>query len=218
MTLGDAIRAYREEHGMSMDVFADRSGISKSYISLLEKNQHPKTGKPIIPTIKTYLCAAQAMNIDFDTLIRMINDNVDISPEIPSYSNITSISKQTFPLYDGIAAGQPRLMPDGIETYVESTTDIKADFALRVHGDSMIGARIYDGDLVFIREQPDVENGEIAAVAIGDEATLKRVYRYGDTLSLRAENPAYKEMVFTGEELNNIKILGKAIAFQSDIL
>lgn len=217
MTLGDAIRAYREEHGMSMDTFADRSGISKSYISLLEKNQHPNTGKPIIPTIKTYKLAAQAMNIDFDELIRMINDNVDISPEIPSYSNISPVSKQVFPLFDGIAAGQPRLMPDGIETYVEFTTSIRADFVLKVHGDSMIGARIHDGDLVFIRQQPEVENGEIAAVAIGDEATLKRVYRYGDTLSLRAENPAYKEMVFTGEELNEVRILGKAVAFQSDI-
>jgi repressor LexA len=141
-----------------------------------------------------------------------------ISPEIPSYSNISPVSKQVFPLFDGIAAGQPRLMPDGIETYVEFTTSIRADFVLKVHGDSMIGARIHDGDLVFIRQQPEVENGEIAAVAIGDEATLKRVYRYGDTLSLRAENPAYKEMVFTGEELNNIHILGKAIAFHSDIL
>ena len=218
MTLGDAIRSYREDNEMSMDAFANKSGISKSYISLLEKNQHPNTGKPIIPTIKTYKLAAQAMNIDFDELIRMINDNVDISPEISSYSNISPVSKQVFPLFDGIAAGQPRLMPDGIETYVESTTDIKADFVLKVHGDSMIGARIHDGDLVFVRQQPEVENGEIAAVAIGDEATLKRVYRYGDTLSLRAENPAYKEMVFTGEELNNIHILGKAIAFHSDIL
>ena len=218
MTLGDAIRSYREDNEMSMDAFANKSGISKSYISLLEKNQHPNTGKPIIPTIKTYKLAAQAMNIDFDELIRMINDNVDVSPEIPSYSNITPITKKKFPLYDGIAAGQPRLMPDGIETYVEFTTSIRADFVLRVHGDSMIGARIHDGDLVFVRQQPEVENGEIAAVAIGDEATLKRVYRYGDTLSLRAENPAYKEMVFTGEELNNIHILGKAIAFHSDIL
>ena len=217
MTLGDAIRAYREEHGMSMDTFADRSGISKSYISLLEKNQHPKTGKPIIPTLKTYLCAARAMNIDFDELIRMINDNVDISPEIPSYSNISPVSKQVFPLFDGIAAGQPRLMPDEIETYIESTTSIRADFVLKVHGDSMIGARIYDGDLVFIRQQPEVENGEIAAVAIGDEATLKRVYRYGDMIMLKPENPSYKEKVFSGEELTEVRILGKAVAFQSDI-
>ena len=72
MTLGDAIRSYREDNEMSMDAFANKSGISKSYISLLEKNQHPNTGKPIIPTIKTYKLAAQAMNIDFDELIRMI--------------------------------------------------------------------------------------------------------------------------------------------------
>jgi repressor LexA len=79
----------------------------------------------------------------------------------------------------------------------------------------MTGARIYDGDLVFIRFQPTVENGEIAAVAIDDEATLKRVYRYGDMIMLKPENPAYKEKVFSGEEMNKVRILGKAVAFQS---
>lgn len=86
-------------------------------------------------------------------------------------------------------------------------------------GDSMIGARIYDGDIVFIRQQDIVEDGEIAAVLIEDEATLKRVYydREAGVLSLFAENPKYKTMRFSGEELNHIRILGKAVAFQSDI-
>ena len=108
-------------------------------------------------------------------------------------------------------------MPDGIELYVESTTNVNADFVLKVHGDSMTGARIHDGDLVFIRQQPEVENGEIAAVAIGDEATLKRFYRYGDMVVLRGENPEFKELTFSGEELEQLRVLGKAVAFQSDI-
>ena len=87
----------------------------------------------------------------------------------------------------------------------------------QVHGNSMTGARIYDGDYVFIREQPEVENGEIAAVAIGDEATLKRFYKYGDMVILRAENPEFKEMTFSGQELEHIRVLGKAVAFQSDV-
>lgn len=202
------IRKYRKQMGLTQEELAKRIGYTdRSSIAKIEKGAVDLSQSKITQIAKVFGISSKDL---------MGNDGIDVEPF--SFSEITSISKQTFPLYDGIAAGQPRLMPDGIETYVESTTDIKADFALRVHGDSMIGARIYDGDLVFIREQPEVENGEIAAVAIGDEATLKRVYRYGDTLSLRAENPAYKEMVFTGKELNNIRILGKAITFQSDIL
>ena len=136
---------------------------------------------------------------------------------IPSFPNITPIARKSFPLFDGIAAGQPRLMPDGVTLYVDATVDVQADYVLKVHGDSMIGARINDGDYVFIRQQPEVENGEIAAVAIGDEATLKRFYKYGDVVVLRGENPEFKEMTFTGPELDQVRILGKAVAFQSDV-
>ena len=202
------IRKYRKQMGLTQEELAKRIGYTdRSSIAKIEKGSVDLPQSKISQIAKVFGISSKDL---------MGNDGIDVEPF--SFNEITSISKQTFPLFDGIAAGQPRLMPDGIETYVESTTAIRADFVLRVHGDSMIGARIYDGDLVFIRQQPEVENGEIAAVAIGDEATLKRVYRYGDTLSLRAENPAYKEMVFTGKELNNIRILGKAIAFQSDIL
>lgn len=98
-------------------------------------------------------------------------------------------------------------------------TDIQADFCLRAKGDSMINARIMDGDIVFIRQQPFVDNGDIAAVLIDNEVTLKRVYYYKDDnmMSLNPENPLYKPFIYTGEELNHIKILGKAIAFQSDV-
>ena len=83
----------------------------------------------------------------------------------------------------------------------------------------MINARIHDGDIVFVRKQPMVDNGEIAAVLIGDEATLKRVFYYPDKgkLILQAENPSFEPLVYIGEEINEIDILGKAIAFQSDV-
>ena len=79
----------------------------------------------------------------------------------------------------------------------------------------MINARIADGDIVFIKQQSTVENGEIAAVVIGDEATLKRVYKTADGIMLVAENPAYQPMYFSGDELNQTYVLGKAIGFQS---
>lgn len=217
MTLGEIIKAYRSDHQMSMDAFAERSGISKAYISLLEKNQHPKTGKPIVPSLVILKQAADGMNMNFDVLLKMVDGYVDLSTNIPSYPNIRPITTKTFPLFDGIAAGEPRLMPDGITLYVDASIEIQADFVLKVHGDSMTGARINDGDYVFIRQQPEVENGEIAAVAIGDEATLKRFYKYGDMVVLRAENPEYKEMTYAGENLGQIRVLGKAVAFQSDV-
>ena len=98
---------------------------------------------------------------------------------------------------------------------MDASEDIKADFVLIAKGDSMTGARINDGDLVFIRIQQTVENGEIAAVAIDDEATLKRFYKYGDLIVLRSENPEYPEMQFTPDSGHEIRILGKAVAFQS---
>ena len=90
--------------------------------------------------------------------------------------------------------------------------DNDADFCLRIHGDSMINARINDGDIVFIKQQSTVENGEIAAVLVNDSATLKRVYFVDDTVQLRSENPKYKPMVFSKNNCDNFRILGKAIA------
>lgn len=223
MTLGEIIKAYRDEHDLSMDSFAEKSGISKAYISLLEKNKHPKTGKPITPSIITIKQAADGMDMDFNILFNMIDSDVRISnapsddSEFDEYSNIHPLSRSSLPVLGSVACGKPMFIDEHLEFYVDAVESIRADFILIAKGDSMIGARIHDGDLVFIRQQPDVENGEIAAVAIEDEATLKRVYRYANNslLVLRAENPAFDDMEFTGEELENVRILGKAVAFQS---
>ena len=109
-------------------------------------------------------------------------------------------------------------MSEEYEFQVDTTDEIKSDFALKCKGDSMIGARIYDGDIVFVRKQETVENGEIAVVAIEDEATLKRFYKYNDLIVLRAENPAYKDMVFSPSDHKQIRILGKAVWFQGRLV
>lgn len=105
------------------------------------------------------------------------------------------------------------------ESYVEAGAKTNADFCLKAKGDSMINARILDGDIVFIRKQDMVDNGEIAAVIIDNEATLKRAYYYKteNKLVLMSENPKYSPFVYINDELNEVHILGKAIAFQSDI-
>lgn len=136
------------------------------------------------------------------------------------YDNISPMSTKKVPMLGEIACGQPIYATEERGEYAMANDDLSADFCLRAHGDSMIGARIYDGDIVFIRSQSSVDNGEIAAVIIGDEATLKRVYYYPaeEKLILSPENPRYAPLVYLGAELENIKILGKAVAFQSRIL
>lgn len=225
MTLGDIVKKYREDNNISMDNFSKKAGLSKGYISMLEKNKNPNSGKPIRPSLLTIKSIAIAMNIDVNDLIASIdNQEVILSNEKEavdpfSYNNILPVTTKKVPLLGVISCGEPIFCNEEHESYMVVGTDIQADFCLRAKGDSMINARIMDGDIVFIRQQPFVENGDIAAVLIDNEVTLKRVYYYKDDnmMSLNPENPLYKPFIYTGEELNNIKILGKAIAFQSDV-
>ena len=136
-----------------------------------------------------------------------------------NFENVIPLHTKKVPLLGNIACGEPIFAEEEHGEYVFTSDSIDVDFCLRAQGDSMIGARIYDGDIVFIRRQDMVDDGEIAAVLIGDEATLKRV-RYdkeAEILSLYPENPKYKTMHFVGKDLEQIKILGKAVAFQSEI-
>ena len=141
-------------------------------------------------------------------------------PTIPSYSNIFPLQRKRVPLLGQIACGEPIFCNEDRECYVEAGTDVRADFCLKARGDSMTGARIMDGDVVFIQKDVPLEAGQIYAVAIDDEATLKRVY-YDDAaqvLQLLAENPKYPPMIYSGEKLDHVHILGRAIAFQSDVI
>lgn len=139
------------------------------------------------------------------------------SDSLSSFDNILPVKKNSFPMLGSIACGEPIVANEKFDTYVVTDMDISADFCLTAQGDSMINARIFDGDVVFIRKQDTVQNGEIAAVAIDDEVTLKRVFYYPEDQSIRlqAENPQYAPKTYSGEELDHIHILGKAIFFQS---
>lgn len=163
----------------------------------------PRMGK--IQKIADYFCIQKTDLIDGKTL--------------PLYSNINPVATQVLPMLGSVSCGKPKYINLERESYIQAGTEIRADFTLTASGDSMIGARIKDGDIVFIRKQSIVENGEIAAIGIGDEALLKRFYCYRDKglLILKAENPKYEDLVFTGNEMNEVHILGKAVAFQSDV-
>lgn len=132
------------------------------------------------------------------------------------YDNIIPMPKMNkIPLIGTIACGTPITAVENIECEVDIPEHINADFALRCKGDSMIDARINDGDIVYIRQQPIVDNGEIAVVLIENEATLKRFYREGNTVTLMPCNSKHKPFFYSGEQLNEIRILGKAVGFTS---
>lgn len=134
-----------------------------------------------------------------------------------AYDNLHPIQLKKIPLLGEIACGEPIWADEDKEHYVMADMDIDADFCLTAKGDSMVNARINNGDIVFIKQMTLVQNGEIAAVIIDNEATLKRVYYYPDKnkLVLNPENPAYEPLIYINEELDTVRILGKAVYFMS---
>ena len=201
--IGEMIKKSRQNVGMTQQQLADALGVQRAAVSKYEKGI-------VSPSVDIIEKIAAAL----DTTPAYLLGGV---PDLPQYDNIFPIEKKKFPLLGEIACGKPIFADEDKESYIEAGTDIKADFCLKAKGDSMINARILDGDLVFIRQQPIVDNGEIAAVIIEDEATLKRVYYYPEQgkLILNPENPKYEPLVYVKEELDQIRILGKAVAFQS---
>ncbi|MBD5083610.1 MAG: helix-turn-helix domain-containing protein [Clostridiales bacterium] len=221
MTLGDLILRYRLEHSLSQRQFAAISNLSNGYISMLEKGINPNTSQPIVPTLPVLKKLADGMNTTIEDIFSKVDDmpvSLMADEHHPLPSNIIPMPHTyKVPLVGAIACGQPILAVEDADETVEVPEHINANFALRCKGDSMVGARIYDGDIVYIRSQPEVENGQIAAVRIGDEATLKKVRMYPDMIILEPANQAFEPLVYRREELNDIEILGKAVAFTSTI-
>lgn len=222
MTLGDFISKYRADHGLSQRKFAEICGLSNGYVSMLERGFNPNTNKPIIPSLVQLKKIADGMNM---TVMRLLDEVEDMPIDLSIFSeqgqpeNIIPMPEmRKIPLVGTIACGTPILADQNIEEYVSIPKNITADFALTCKGDSMINARIFDGDVVYIRQQQTVENGEIAAVLIDNEATLKRVQLFDDHIILQPENPMYKPLAFWGEEMNTVRILGKAVAFTSAVI
>lgn len=204
LTIGQKIKVLREKNGLTLEQVGSAVGVGKSTVRKWE------TG--IIANMRRDKIAALARVLHTTPAYLM-------GWEEDQVTNLYKIETRRFPLLGSIACGVPIFADEEQELYVEAGTDLDADFCLRARGDSMTGARIHDGDVVFIRKQSDVDNGEIAAVLIGDEATLKRVFYYPDKqkLVLSAENAKYEPLVYIGEELKQIRIIGKAVAFQSSL-
>ncbi len=207
--IGQRIKARREELGMTQEELSFKIGYkSKSSLNKIELGiQGLRQSK--IKAVADALHTTPSYIMLWTDVPDQKNDNI-----IP-------ITKVKIPLIGEVACGVPMEADEEVECYVEAGADLHCDFALRAKGDSMEGVNltIHDGDIVFVRKQDAVENGEVAVVLIDNDATLKRVYYYPNEkkLVLQAENSKYPPFVYVGAELQSVHILGKAIAFQSDI-
>ena len=199
--LSSRIRQRREQLGLSQEELAARMGYrSKSSITKLEK------GINDLPRAKLEELAAA-----LDTTPAWLMGLVDLPFPPPGFEPLPEMVR--VPLVGSIACGTPITAEQNIECYIGVPAAWHAYFALTCHGSSM-APTICDGDIVCIRRQPEVEQGEIAAVRIGEEATLKHFHRQGETVMLLADNTAVcPPMVFAGPQLEEIQIEGRAVGF-----
>ena len=207
MSLGSRIKQLREDRELSQVELAKILGVTDKAESTWENDLK-------VPRMGTLELLAKYFGVTKSYIIE--------GTEFKQNAGIPIITTVKVPLLGNIACGSPVLAVENIEDYIDMDKSVHADFALRCKGDSMINARILDGDIVYIRKQDNIENGEIAAVLIDEctsisEATLKRVYIYEDKIRLCAENPQYKDRVFFENDMNKVRILGKAVAFLSSV-
>ena len=206
MTKGERIRARRRALGLTLEDVAAATGTSRQTIQRYENGVIGNIPDERLEALARALGTTPAYLMGWE--------------KTPPHPDLRPIRRRAVPLLGKVACGEPIYAEEDFCGYELAGEGVDADFCLRAAGDSMIGARIFDGDIVFVRSCDTLENGEIGVVVIGDEATLKRVYydRAGQKLVLSPENPRYAPLVFTGEELATVKILGRAVAFQSRLV
>jgi len=196
--IGRLIKNRREALGLTQQELANLIDVSYSAVSRWEAGEVANMGR---------------------SKILALADTLRLSPvSIVSGEPVAEVIKtKRVPLLGTIAAGEPVLALEDCSTFVEINGDMLADFCLQVKGDSMIDARICDGDLVFVHSQPVVNNGDIAVVLIDNEATLKRFYKNNGGVILKPENTKYQPKYYSEDDLKSIRILGKAVLFQSKL-
>lgn len=200
-SFSDMLGYLRKKNNLSQEELAKRAGVSRSAIGMYEIGERE-------PSFETLEAFADIFNVNMDTLL-------GTAPDIPK--NIVPLQKmKKVPLLGTIACGTPILAEENITDYIDLPGHIRADYALQCRGESMINAGIQDGDIVYIRRQDTVDNGQIAAVlveGVETEATLKRFYLVDGTVTLTAENPAVLPMVFVGPDAAKVRVIGKAVAY-----
>jgi len=204
--------------GINQTELCSLTGIPKSAMSqYLSGTFKPKQQRTYLIAKALNVNEAWLMGYDDISMETIKKPTEPLTELTAQFDNIRPVQLKRFPMLGEIACGEPIWADEDHESHIMADMDIQADFCLRAKGDSMINARIFDGDIVFIKEMPIVENGDIAAVIIDNEATLKRFYydKENNYLQLIAENPLYKPLVYRNEQLDEIRVLGKAVYFMS---
>ena len=202
MTTGQRMKARRKELGLSAETVAEKLDISPATVYRYEKGDIDKIPGDILQPLASILHTTPAYLMGWE-------EAPAAGPAIPS-GFIPVPEMEKVPLVGAIACGQPILAEENVEEMVDAPAGRGVDFCLICKGDSMIDAGIH---IVYIRQQPDVENGEIAAVRIGSEATLKRVYKSAAGVMLAPANAAYTPQMYGPDTLDDIQIEGKAIGW-----
>ena len=203
---GGRVKQYRLQAGMSLDELARKCGYaSENARSSIQKIE---AGKADLPASKIKSLAS-ALGVSISEL----TSSPTPQPQ-PIPKGLQPMPKmKLLPKLGSIACGAPTYAEGTREGLTETPDYIDADYTLTCKGESMIGAGIKDGDTVYIRQQSIVENGQIAAVCIDEDTTLKKVYLYPDMLVLRPCNDAFPEIVLHKEEMNSAQILGLAVGW-----
>lgn len=197
MTVGEKIRGLMRERGISQNQLARLAQISQSGLSsIINGASSPKEN--------TMKAIAAALGCSVSELL---------GEEKTMPANLLQLIRGAVPLVGEIACGTPILAQENIETYIDTPDSVRADFALRCRGNSMVPT-FNDGDLVLIRQQDDADDGKIAAVLIGNEATLKRIHRIPGGIMLLPENTgSFAPQIYQGEEAASVRIIGVAVGF-----
>lgn len=199
----------RKEIGFSAEKVAERLGVSPATIYRYEKGDIEKVPVDSLAELAKILQTTPAYLMGWEEQPSPAASKESTIPQ--GFEPMPKMMK--VPLVGSIACGDPITAEQNVEKMVDVPDNIRCDFSLTCHGDSMIDAGIHDRDIVYIRIQPEVENGQIAAVRIGEEATLKRVYYSDGVLTLMPANPAYAPMVYSGPQLDEVQIEGRAVGW-----
>lgn len=209
VTVGDRIRQVRQEQDVTQQELADYIGVSKQAVYKYENNIVTNIPTDKVDAIAKRLKVSPAYLMGWEE--QPTPKPTSPAPIPPGFMPMPEMMQ--VPLIGSIACGTPILAEQNIKSYIGVPAAWRADFALECHGDSM-APTICDGDVVCIRKQPEVEQGQIAAVRIGEEATLKHFYYQNDVMTLLADNPSVcPPMVYTGPQLEEVEVEGLAVGF-----
>lgn len=223
MYIGELIKKYRLKHSISMQEFANASGLSKAYIGMLEKIYNPQNNKPISPSLPKMQSIAKAMGLTIDDLLPLLDDKQEViintnNKQLPTDTiNFHSRVGVKIPILGEVVAGVPISAIENILGYEEITPEMAATgdfFCLKVKGASM-EPKLFEGDLLVVRQQTDVDSNEIAVVLVnGDEATVKQIKKATSGITLIGYNVAvYPPRFYSNQEIQDlpVTIIGKVV-------